>query len=766
MLVPGSPFRSLVGRALLLVLLAWAALAPAAEVLTHQPVHFDGQGRFTVEVDVPAGSRHALLEAFVPGPPVAWRTLVSGPLDGRAARVIFRLPPAFSASEIVRARTGPETTVPAAELDDPALYTVLYESPISERQKIAFLSSASAKMGEWSSLPLGEAQARLIAWAETDPLVESAEVSPEGDNVTMYFTDGDLCLLLKEPRGTGDDTAPPLSAASVPPAETAVSRRGPVLESGSFTKAATGLGLPASKRAIAGTSLESSFPNSAPVIGDWLAATGYDVQRFGFANVRDIKTWSTDASRIGVLFWHIHGCTFKRRDGTPTVGLVTREVVTDVLSDGEYSSMKKAGELTMASYPDKAPFYVLTGAFVRNRLHFAANSLVVMDSCYAANEDLANAFIAAGAGSYASWDWESGKQSGDSCRKIFDRMLGMNEEAPVSAVKERSFSQPIVETWMWRKKYDFDPSPKYPNQARSNAQLFWKHHPATPAHILKPTIIRILNHSGPPGGKYSMLWIEGEFGDDPGEGKRNVTWGGQLQQVVEWGPNRIYTRVPNPAPVGNVRVLVNRGFNGLSNEVPITQWTVPFTWIHDDAGSLTQRIDLNVKFRADLHGERTYPEEAVKYSTASFWCIADCTGTLSASGNYSPMEGVTLSYSGGSTLKSFDMGGDEAPPGHLVLNSGQVRGDGTFLAFHLSGAGEHDATYTYVLPDGGSFSQTVPTQAGFNGSDYFAPLPSFNPASYVFRAGSKTINLGTESNATLSWPATTAVAVPTTDTPR
>ena len=758
-----------------LAVLALVALAPAAEVLKNQPPHFDSQGRFTLEVEVPAGSRHALLEAFVPGPPASWRPLVAGPIDGRAAQVTFRLPANYAPKQIVRAKTGPETTVPAAELNDPSLYTVLYGSAISEQVKIDFLSTAAARMREWVSLPRAEYQAKLIAWANANPLVAEAVISMPADNVSIRFTDGDICVLLNKQRGSetltpemapaGTYDAPALSGSrSAAPLET------PAKQSSQITPLNnSGLGVPASKHGVTAHSLESIFPDSAPTIGTWLTSAGYTVKTFSGTTVGTVKGWSSSSQPLGVLFWHVHGCSFAKPNGTSSVALVTRQFASEALSQGEYKAMRDSREVLLAiDINQTVPYYTITSDFVRNHMHFAANSLVVIDACYGSNDDLANAFIAAGAGSYASWDWESGKQSGEPCRKIFDRMLGTNQETPVSAVPERSFSQPIVQTWMWQRKYDFDPSPKYPNQIRPNATLIWKHHPTNPAHILKPTILRILNQSigGSPDEKFSTLWLEGDFGDDPGEGMRNVKWGGQLQQVLKWeGPNRIYVRVPNPAPVGNVQVTVYRGYNSKSNEVPITQWTVPFTWTYTDAGTLTEKMELSVKFRGDIHGERIYPEDPVKYSNVNFWCIADCSGTLSASGLYSPAQGVTLTYSGGSNMKSYDMATQQVPDGHLLTNTGEMRGDGTFFDFHLDASGIYKATYTYVLPDGGSMSQVVDAQSGFSSDGYFVPLPGFNSTSFIFKAGNKTLPHGSGS-ATLTWPAASAVAAPTVDTPR
>ena len=116
-------------------------------------------------------------------------------------------------------------------------------------------------------------------------------------------------------------------------------------------------------------------------------------------------------------------------------------------------------------------------------------------------------------------------------------------------------------------------------------------------------------------------------------------------------------------------------------------------------------------------------------------------------------------------MKSYDLRNDQVPDGHLIVNSGEMRGDGTFSSFHLSADGEYKAKYTYVLEDGTTMSQTVDATSGFDGTDFFATLPSFNPTTFVLRQGNKTLPWGSGS-ATLSWPATSAMAIPTAETPR
>ena len=243
----------LMKRHVLLILLLALGLHPAfAAELKVSESGFDAQGRFNVQVPFPAGSRHAALEILVPGPPATWRTLVSGPLDGRGGQVILQVPENYSPKAILRGRAGPETIVPAAELNDPSLFTPVYESPIGEQTKIDFLRDASLKMSGWSSLPRAEAQAKLIAWAMGNPLVADASVTTLGDNISIRFTDDDICVLMSKPRRE-------VTALDKVPSEARVEVQATGKDVQTFDINATGLSLPGSRQAIAAFSLESTF---------------------------------------------------------------------------------------------------------------------------------------------------------------------------------------------------------------------------------------------------------------------------------------------------------------------------------------------------------------------------------------------------------------------------------------------------------------------------------------------------------------------------
>lgn len=740
---------------LLILLLALGCHPAIGAALEITKPAFDVEGRFTVEVPFPAGSRHAALEIHNQGPPAAWRTLVSGPLDGRKGRVILRLPANYGTKAIVRGKAGPETAVPPAQLNDPSLFTVVYDSAIGEQTKINFLKDASLKMTGWSSLPKAEAQANLIAWAMTNPLVAEASVTSVGDNISIRFTDDDICVLMSKPRRdiTAADRVPSEARVEVPAVDDSSTQS-------NFN--ATGLSLPGSKQAIAAFSLESTFPSSTQTIAGWLRSHNYKADTYASTPVLTIKSWSTAATPIGVLFWQIHGCPYKRKNGTESTMLVTREFASEALSHGDYATMRGTGQLGLAiGVGETAPYYTITGTFVRAFMRFAPNSLVVVDACFGANNDLATAFTEAGAGSYVSWDWLSGPESGKPCKKLFDRLLGMNAEAPISTIKERSFTVDVVSNWMHRKGYDEDPSTRFPDQTRPNAVLIWKHRQTNPAHMLRPSIMRILQEGTSPGENFPKYLLEGDFGDDPGVGKRTVLWGGKPLEVVRWEEeDGIVIRVPKPVPQGNFQVIINKDFESKSNEVPMTEWTIPFTFDRREQGSLNANMTFTVKMRADIHGERYEPEGEVKYIWKSYWNLAnDCNGKIKGSGTYRPSEDESYTWSGGSDLVSVDLG-SSAPP-NLIIAGANFSGNGSTLTFGLNATGLFTETYTW---DGGS--ESYDQQAEIESDLFFKmPFPTITGPAYRFNGDSKTARSDTRTE-TLSWATTTPVFAPDSNTPR
>ncbi len=750
------------------------SLCLAVMALSAEPVNrsaaFDALDHFTVQVDVPAGSRHAVLEISGDLSPTAnWRPMIAGAIDGRAAQLMFRLPPQAGGKVFARVKTGTATELPPVELSGEGLFYVTYADRISSRAKLDFLTAASPKMKEWQSLPIEQWQANVSAWAMQSPLVRSTEIIPPADNISVTFTDGTTATLLAAPRrynGPSIETADTMSPGkSMPAAGGPVVAMGAPAHSPRAAGETTGHNLPSTDNAITAFSLESTFPNSAPTIGGWLSSRNYSVTNHMSTTVQQILNWSR-AKPIAVLFWQSHGVPYRKKDGSIGISLVTYQEATDVLNEGPFKSMIEDSELVFSADAENKPYYSITSEFVRKRLRFADNSLVLIDACYGGGEELAQGFIDANAGSYGSWSWLSGPQSGTPFLKIFDRLLGMNEEPPVSTPKERPFALGTIRWWMSAFEYDYDPSPKFPKQTHPNAKLLWKHHETKPAYILRPTIMRVIHEGKDVTEPYTKFLIEGDFGDDPGDALYEVRWGGQKMNVVRWEPfSGITIRMPSSPPVGNIEVIMRKNFTTRSNVVPITEWTVPFTYELRSHGALTAKLEMNVKFRADIRGSRGNPEMPLQYLPRMFANMEDCHGTVSATGTYKPDASTTFTWSGGSNLSSVDPETEETYMPKRIRNRGMLDfGAGRMSQFQLTGDGTFTETEVRVHPDGTSTTIVRENGIAFPG---FYPLPEMpvNPGSAVFRGNTLTWIGGTGS-ASLSWPSVAPRMAPDENTER
>jgi len=717
----------------------------------------DSLGRFEVDATVPAGTRHAVLEITNDlSSPTPWRKMLACETDGREARLIFRLPPQAGANCFARVRTGTETTAPSVELSDPDLITVAYGPEVEHAVKFNLLSAAGTKMIQWDGLPAATYRANLIAWAKSQPNVVDAWAESVMGNICIKFADGDVCVLAQKPRTSADGGTPmPIAATELPK------------EAPAFGPTAAPIGdLPGKNMAITAFSLESHFPNSAPTIAGWLASKGYSTTNYLKTTVPQIVSWAPDSNPLGVLFWHAHGVPYEDDKGVKQgVMIVTGEYAVAYYTRPIYSEMYKSGELNLGIVKgETVPQYAITSKFIRNRMHFAPHSVVVLDACFGGDPDIGNAFIAANAGSVVSWDWLSGDQSGTPCLKIFDRLLGTNQEPPISTPKERSFSLDAIRWWMAQNGYDYDPSPQYSNQGRPNAKLVWYHHATTPGHILLASVMRVLAEAHDETEPFSKYLIEGDFGPDPGESDRSVLWGGQLMKVERWHHyNGIVIRTPKNPPRGEIQVVKNKDYYSYSNKLPITEWTVPFKYEVASEGALNVTMDLNVKFRGDIHGSRGMPEMTPQYLGVVFSNMADCTGTVTATGVHYPSVGTTVTWSGGSTLKSVDPADFNGVMTDLIRNSGMLQvSNGNALNFSLIASGSFTSTERVILPDGGVRTTVSEEGIGLDSFVFLMKTPiSFNPVTAVLSAGSPSYP-----NVKLSWPAVTPQFAPNAETPR
>ncbi len=558
--MPAFRPRHLLIQFVLLGLSAWSAPGQSLKV-THTGIN--AQNQFVVEADVPAGSRHVVLEVMRQPASEGWRSVIAGGIDGRAAKVTFRLP-RVAPSVIARVKTGVSTAVPTAELTDPSLYTVTYSGDLSVLQaKLDMLNAADEKFATVSTLPRPQLHAAMIAWAKSFPVVAEASVAPTSDNVSIRFTDGTHAALLNSKRTDGN-VAPNRvpQGQRIPAPEEAFAAQPRVVARGGETPSTIPKGsVPASRRAVCAFSLESWFPSSVSTAAGWLQSANYNTETYHSTQVNHLMWLSGPGNEVGVLFWQAHAYTFKKQDGTEEGAIVTGDFASKAEDALGYQALLDNGELTLAK--DEArndpPFYAVTPSFIRKYFRFSPHSLVMLDACYGGHPLIAGAFIDAGAGAVGSWDHESGEASATCMLKVFDRLLGANQEPPISFPPERPFSLPVIRMWMAMQGYDFDPSQKYANQTTDNARLIWRLHGTNPALILRPAVMRVLHEFAGLNEPFTKYLIEGDFGEDPGPAKRQVLWGGQPMNVLRWhARDGITIRPPLSPPTGNIQVIIDQ----------------------------------------------------------------------------------------------------------------------------------------------------------------------------------------------------------------
>jgi hypothetical protein len=720
----------------------------AASIRAQSPavteVHLADDGRVALDAAVPAGYGYAVLEWTGALAQPAWRAMIGTTLDGRGARVSFRLPrPAGAAHGFVRVRVGVGTSVPAVELTDPTLVAVAYPGGgPSEGDKIATLATLGAFSDTLEALPEEDRRAQVVARARTLPGVSHAGVAALTGNVWIRYSDGDRALLIE------DRTPPPGGVVELPePAAAGVRPR-----------------LPAALDAVCGFSVDFFMPDSTKLVSSWLNKSGYLSMATNVVTVDKLLTWQN----LGVFFWQAHCGADPIDPDNPQAGYIlsvlTQQPATEAASLGRFKDMRANGELILgrpvkkSAWPpgvDPPPFYCVSEKFIANRMRFADRSLVALDACMAGLPQMGAAFLKANAGAYVSWDDEACEQSGTVFRQMFDRLLGKNAEAPFSTPKERPFALPYVQHWMQDKGFDTDPAPC--NGFHAALNWYFAADAKKKAHILLPTIFRVLYEANDPQFNFTKFLIEGDFDPDYPANQGVVTWGDQVLTVLDWTKDSIRVKAPAPPyPVGDIQVIIG---NRRSNAVPLTEWTMPFTYTLNGKGTLQYVIQLNVKLRGDARGTRELPQEPINGMPLGMWELADCTGTVSASGQYNPNPDTTIRWSGGSSIKSADSGFSQ-----ISASSGVSFGTSTLEGFILSAFG----TFTVSV---NSESQVV--AAGLDGFLNFIFPPwnrPFDPVSFALPSGSMaspfppTFENGV--SAEIRWSAATAQAVPTNDTPR
>ncbi len=568
--------------------------------------------------------------------------------------------------------------------------------------------------------------AATLAYLTAQPNVEAAGVSDSLDNLWARFDDERLLLLI-------DNRLP---AVPVPPSPAREGQRR--LAERLAMPPPLGSELPVSDKARLMNSLEPSWHSSVGPIGTMLGTSGYAVSTpaSGLAELAAVQG-------DGVFYWASHAGEGNDRQGNGVFGIWTQSLcdsVRDRVSpvSGHWGAKEICYACTGVYQPDGSVrnecHYAITPEFIRNKMSFSANSLVYIDACTSAKQEVRDAFFARGAGLYCGWDVLTSGSSWIVGETLFDLLCGADHVVPQTP-RQRPFLFDWVREWMVSQQKNRDPG--------GTARLYMNRNPTNPTFgLLRPTIFRLFVHNAP-SDPQDYLEIEGDFGLDPGAANRAVTIGGVALTGVVWGEHLITVPLPltGASSHGDVTVSV-RGH--LSNVAQLTRWVVPFVYRRYGPGSLQQEIHANYVVRGDASNYRNIPyaipngfPHAVVSSKAS-------GGSFLMSGIYRPDPDHYIKWLGSGTLGAPTTIPQATQPGH-VLGAGNLNpGARTIASF------QPQAYATYTIETESSSSTATASISPFT-----TVTLTFG-TNYVIRADSTSVSLS-DGSATLRWgPATPA----------
>lgn len=243
--------------------------------------------------------------------------------------------------------------------------------------------------------------------------------------------------------------------------------------------------------------------------------------------------------------------------------------------------------------------------FVRDyKWSFGRHSFAWVNACYAANPPMRDAFFAAGASVYGGWTKSVRNiRAVDAGHFLLDRLLGANElrgmsgSFPPELIPQRAFSLDELTPELAKKKLDVDVTDD------GEAKLvFERNTPKGHFGLLAPSIWWMY-----PDDQDDTLHLLGSFGDDPGDGNREVVIGGKDATGVVWKPDEIVCFLPGlESPGGYGDVYVTSRF-AASNLARLTKWEGFFHYTHDDYMTLEYTIAARVFLRGDIRSVRHAP---------------------------------------------------------------------------------------------------------------------------------------------------------------
>ncbi|MBS1703165.1 MAG: hypothetical protein JST12_15995 [Armatimonadetes bacterium] len=397
--------------------------------------------------------------------------------------------------------------------------------------------NAVAEVSDYFATVAGNAQAAslMVTKMKSMPVFATAEISASGD-VIGWFKDGRQLAVF-----TSDDL-PPASA-------------GHAAQTAAKPPTAMPKNLTFGRRAFLINSFEPAREDSTAALSPLLQQKGYDVTTMS-GTLADF----THLSDVSLLLVHAHGLLSTDKHRVQHFYYATSQSP-DAITNGVYSADWDNDSLFVGVGPSwnldgtvsVAKKYCISEQFLINHgLNFVPNAFWMSQSCSSYSTPILN--IALGGGSngvatYAGWTKpEESSESTATTNFVFDRLLGLNQVAPVEQDTPSPYDFDKLRTALSTTKRPGS-SLTYDTSIKNDpAKFFIKSANGSTVHTIIPSITAAQIGTDP-----STLSIDGFFGAQQGA----VTLDGTILTPVSWSETNVV--VQKPAADSGVLVVRSLG---------------------------------------------------------------------------------------------------------------------------------------------------------------------------------------------------------------
>jgi hypothetical protein len=460
---------------------------------------------------------------------------------------------------------------------------------LTSEKRVAILNDLEKKFAslDWNNKTAAYQQ--LVSHLKTIPQFEEVGISSDEGNVWARFKDGRVLVLSNNRKPTANTNPDNVRLG---------------YESQNNAR----IGLPTSSQVALMNATGNYYiggKTNLRGLANTFGGKGYSVSTLPGSISKLIET-----KEEGVFYFNGHGGFGRSKEGKDRYCLASADSVFNFDDTGYHGELEQGLLYYFMGFADKGPdgdpivqtTYAITAKFVDKHMSFSQNALIYIDANSSiADPDFVQAFLkkTKHTGIYLGWTGDVGDLTAyETSKYFFDRTLGANnEDVRPETPKQRPFDPTQVFLDMVKKDIGIYKDPVNPSKISTLT------YQASPNHLtlLSPSIEYMYVDEAT-----DRLILLGQFGEDPGVGKRSVKLNLTNELTIEqWHHYKIICKIAS-SDFGDVVVKVG---DHSSNARRLTRWKGKITYIRPSEGSLVEKVVFDIMLRADINVFRKNPGE-------------------------------------------------------------------------------------------------------------------------------------------------------------